>query len=645
MTFHRRAIRLSVPLSAVLLAVFLLVPALAAVQPIQPDSLTYAGSLMPLDAVPLVQAPAVDRVAAAREDLLRETAGLPYRFAIPNAVAIAPDSHGLWEVTPDGGLVWRLRVRSTGASSLNLGLTRYGMPEGGRLFLYAPDMSVWLRDYTAGDNAEHGELWTPVLLAQEMVVELNLPASARGALQFQVGSINAGYRGFGAEKDSQPFSGSCNVDVVCPIADPWRTEIPSVARISIAGTYLCTGFMVNNTAENQRALFMTANHCGLTTSNASSLVTYWNYETSTCGGYPDGSLADNQSGSSFKASYSASDFTLVELSQSPDPAWKVTFAGWDKTGADAQNATCIHHPAADEKRISFEYQATQTTSYLGSTSPGDGTHVRVVDWDDGTTEGGSSGSPLFDQNHHVIGQLHGGYAACGNNSSDWYGKFSVSWNGGGNASSRLRDWLDPGNTGVTALDTLNPWVTCTTPADCDDGLFCNGAEDCSAGSCVAGTNPCPGQGCDEATDTCYTVACDSDGQCESGEDCTTCSSDCISGTAGTCGNHVCETGAGENCLTCPADCNGVQGGKPQTRYCCGGGGSNPVGCGDGRCSTGGNTCTTGGGTAYCCGDGACAGAESRVNCSTDCGACLPSRASCVINNDCCSRSCKSGLCR
>jgi hypothetical protein len=650
MSILRRTIRSgmalpAVPLVVIFLSLIVSSPALAALQPIQPLSTTATNALVPLDRVPLVQAPAVDRVALAREDLEREAAGLPYRFAIPNAVSITPDSFGIWEDAGSGMLVWRLRVRSEGAGSLNLGFTRYLMPDGGRLYLYAPGMSAWLRGFSAEDNADHGELWTPVLLSQETVVEVDIPAAARDRLELHLGSINAGYRGFGTGKDGQGFSGSCNVDVVCPVADPWRAEVPSVARITIGGFTLCTGFMVNNTANDQKPLFMTANHCGLNSSNAGSLVAYWNYETSSCGGVPDGSLADNQSGSSFKAAYSPSDFTLVQLSRSPDPAWKVTFAGWDRTGADAQSATCIHHPAGDEKRISFEYQATQTTSYLGSTSPGDGTHVRVVDWDDGTTEGGSSGSPLFDQNHHVIGQLHGGYAACGNNSSDWYGKFSVSWNGGGNSSTRLKDWLDPANTGAASLATLNPWFQCQTNADCDDGLFCNGSETCSTGSCAPGSNPCPGQGCDENTDTCYPVTCNNNARCDSGETCATCTSDCISGTAPTCGNDICETGGGENCLTCPADCNGVQTGKTQSRYCCGNGGVNPVGCGDSRCIAAGNSCSTGMGTQYCCGDSTCSGAETRNNCSVDCGACVPAGGACAANGDCCSGTCKSRVCR
>ena len=597
-----------------LLVLALSAPAISAEQA-APAALTYADRVLSQADVPLRAVPSVDLETVTREDALREAAGLAPRFAIPNDVNITPETDGVWErIGPDLAL-WRLRVRSPGAHSINLGFSAYSMPQGGRLMLYSADRNYLLRPFTAEDNATHGQLWTPVVLGDEIVVEITVPIDAKSDLTLELTSINAGYRGFG--KGLADKSGTCNVDVVCPEGADWGDEIPSVGVISTGGSLFCTGFMVNNTAQDLTPYFMTAYHCGIRSTNASSLVVYWNYETSVCGGTPDGSLADWQSGSFFRAEYSSSDFTLVELDSDPDPAWGITFSGWDRSGNNATTAIGIHHPSVDEKRISFEYDSTTTTSYLGTSVPGDGTHERLIDWDLGTTEGGSSGSPLFNQDHRVIGQLHGGYAACGNDSSDWYGKFSVSWNGGGTSSSRLQDWLDPGNTGSVFVDTLVPGG-CEINADCDDGLFCNGAETCDGGTCAAGADPCPGQDCDEANDICVPLVCNSDGTCDAGEDCNNCPADCISGDgAAVCGNDVCETGAGEDCRSCAADCNGVTTGRPSGRYCCG----DDVGCLDGRCTGDGNTCsTTGGGVSYCCGDGTCEGEEDGFNCEIDCGA-------------------------
>jgi hypothetical protein len=113
------------------------------------------------------------------------------------------------------------------------------------------------------------------------------------------------------------------------------------------------------------------------------------------------------------------------------------------------------------------------------------------------------------------------------------------------------------------------------------------------------------------------------GVCETGEDCVTCPSDCVSGTSSgaVCGNGVCEAGNGEDCVSCPADCNGRQSGKPSGRYCCGDGdGSNPLPCSDPACSTAGWLCTdvpVPGGS-YCCGDTFCDSGETCGNCALDC---------------------------
>lgn len=86
-------------------------------------------------------------------------------------------------------------------------------------------------------------------------------------------------------------------------------------------------------------------------------------------------------------------------------------------------------------------------------------------WDFGITEGGSSGSGLFDANRRLIGQLLGGSSDCNTPGSDVYGKLSKSWTGTGANRRRLSNWLDPGNTGATTLEGKEPGGGggCTNP--------------------------------------------------------------------------------------------------------------------------------------------------------------------------------------
>ena len=413
-----------------------------------------------LAAVPQMRVPFPDLTVVRAEDLERESQGQAPRFAIPNDVLISPATDGVWKDLDAKTRQWRLRIASPGAVSLNLGFTAYYMPPGGQLWIYAADGSYALEPYSDFNNADHGQLWTAVVLSDDIVVEVTIPRDLEKDLILQLTSINVGYRGFGELAGDK--SGSCEIDVICPSADGWRNEIPAIGVISTGGSLFCSGFMVNDTAADQTPYFMTAHHCGLTTSNAASLVVYWNFFSPTCGQHGGGSLSTYQSGSTLRADYATSDFTLVQLSTAPNSAWQITFAGWDARDVQASSIVGIHHPNCDEKSISFSTNATFTSTYLSDTSPGDGTHLRVnwlpVATNQGATEPGSSGSPLFDQNHHVLGQLHGGYSACGaSDMRDWYGRFYRSWTGGGTSSTRLSNWLDAGGTGLQYVDTLNPY--------------------------------------------------------------------------------------------------------------------------------------------------------------------------------------------
>ena len=395
---------------------------------------------------------AMDIDALRQEDRVLEAAGSAPRFAVPEPVAVTPENAGTWETLDERFMLWRYRITAPGALSLNLGFTRYELPKGARLNIYPADTAGksdprGFLSFDSKDNELHGELWTPVVLADDIIVELLLPTANRYDYALNLTSVNKGYRIFGESSDDK--SGSCNVDVVCSEGDDWWDEINANAVISTGGSLFCSGSMLNNTAEDGTPYFVTAYHCGVTSSNASSLVVYWNFQSPTCGQQGGGSLSQSQTGSYFRASNSSSDFTLVELDDDPNPAYNVTFAGWNRSSGNPSSATAIHHPNCDEKSISFEYDATSTTSYLGTSTPGDGTHIRITDWDVGTTEAGSSGSPLYDPYHRFVGQLHGGYAACGNDESDWYGRFSVSW-------SSASSYLDPLGTGATTLDTYDP---------------------------------------------------------------------------------------------------------------------------------------------------------------------------------------------
>ncbi len=428
----------------------------------------------------LVLPPMVTRGAPGLEEKDAE-----HKFADTTTVSVTPRTTGVWDAPAPGLRRWRFSVQRAGALTQNLGFTRYNMPRGGELRLLDQG-GQQIASFTDKDNKAHGELWTPIVQGERVSVEVTVPSALESYLDLSLTKVNSGFRGFVPTFER---SGSCNKDVVCSEGDGWRNEIASVAVISLGGNRMCTGTLLNDTAGSGRPFFLTANHCRVNASNAASLVVYWNYQTSSCGGAPDGQLGQFNTGSIFRAARAASDFTLVELDDAPDPAFEVFWSGWDARPITPSKAVAIHHPNTDEKRISFENDPLSVTTYLQEAVPGDGTHLRITDWDVGTTEPGSSGSGLWNEEHRLVGQLHGGYAACGNDTSDWYGWFSQSFGAGSTPAERAKDWLDESGTGATFVDgkggCARPTVDFTTspnPANV-------GAEVTATSTVSGGTGP------------------------------------------------------------------------------------------------------------------------------------------------------------
>jgi len=427
------------------------------------------GLIQPVKAigqVARVEMPTVDVAAYLAEDAERAQSAepAPLRFAAGIDAAITPESAGSWEVLKDGSSLWRLRIASPGALSLNLGLDRFELPEGASLWLYDGNGTMVQGPYTRDHQNADGGLWTAVVLGDEIVAELHLRPGTEAGADLRIAAVNHGYREFGDfSATSTTKQGTCNIDVICPEGDGWRNQIRATARITISGAFLCSAQLVNNTAEDGAPYMLTAQHCVEDASQAPTVVAFWNYQSPVCGQLGGGSLAQNQSGASLVSLWAyqtGSDFALILLDQIPDPSFNVYYSGWDATGSIPAGAVGIHHPSGNQKAISFENDPLTTINYYGN-----GNHQwQVQDWDLGTTEPGSSGSCIYDPSSQLcVGTLTGGTAACtvppappGSTGYDIYGRMDVHWTGNGTPESRLSDWLDPLATGALTLEGRNP---------------------------------------------------------------------------------------------------------------------------------------------------------------------------------------------
>ncbi len=433
-----------------IIAFLLFLPAYIIQAQISHGGMPYSFSHKNLDKnIPQVQIPQPDLNQLQAEDAITDQyKDIPWRFGVVNPVNLDVTNSGVWTTLKNGDRIWRLKIYAPNAVSINLNYDRFYLPKGGKLFLYTPGYQTVLGSFTHENNKETGEFSTFLTQGEYVIVEYYEPKKQAGKGIIHINEVVYGYRSLFDKAKAFGSSGACNVNAICDSA-VWGDEIRSVVMLLTASnSRFCSGALINNVREDGTPYVLTANHCSPSTNN----IFMFNYQSSSCSPSVDGPTNYTISGCILRANNTPSDFFLVELSSTPPANYNVFYAGWNTIDTPSQNSTGIHHPAGDVKKISHDYDPCVSSGYYASGND----HWKIVDWDSGTTEGGSSGSPLFDQNHRIIGQLHGGNAACGNDLEDYYGKFAVSWNSVADSSRQLKYWLDPDNTGATTLDGYDP---------------------------------------------------------------------------------------------------------------------------------------------------------------------------------------------
>jgi hypothetical protein len=440
--------------------IVLLLPATAWAHDSEPAPSWTTTGLRPQVDVPVTDMPPVDRDALIAQDAQADPYLKTLQIGHPIKADIEPARSGLWEDLPDGDKLWRTRVRTRGALWIKLGFGTFRPAPGAELYVYDEDRSTVFGPFTHEHVKPHGQLWLAPIEGETLVVELRWPgALADEDPNVHLGVVLHGYRPFGNlgkhHTGHDGDSGSCNIDVNCPLGNDWQDQKRAVVNLLSGGGQYCTGSLVTNTDADCRNFVLTANHCANSQADATSTTFQFNYERPDCssGNAPTDHTV---TGSQLRATYSPSDMTLFEMDNDPAEAWDAFYAGWSRSTTAPTECTGVHHPRGDVKKVSHNVDPLIDGINYGSD------HWRITEWEQGTTEGGSSGSPIYDQNKRVVGQLHGGQASCTNITWDEYGKLDVSWTGGGTPATRLSDWLDPGGSGAVTTDGIN-WVECQTP--------------------------------------------------------------------------------------------------------------------------------------------------------------------------------------
>ena len=361
--------------------------------------------------------PAVDAAALIAEDEARMATGkaAPFRFGFNHETSIGMDA-GSWIELPSGDRLWRLSLECPEAFSIGVVFNEYVVPQGALVFLYN-EAGDQRGAFTAASGFGN-KLAVDHISGDRITIEYFEPAAVRDQGRLSIGRVTHAYRDVVKVQRDFGDSGDCNINVICPQGDDWRDQIRSVALIDVGGGY-CTGTLLNNCANDTTPYFLTADHC--LGSDVSTWVFRFNWDSPTCDPTENAPTNMTVSGATLLENSAGTDMALLELSETPPAQYNVYYSGWDRTDTPADSVTAIHHPSGDIKKISHSFDPVVPTQWSGAET------WTVSDWDEGTTEPGSSGSGLWNQDGRLVGQLFGGSAACGNDLDDNYGRFDISW--------------------------------------------------------------------------------------------------------------------------------------------------------------------------------------------------------------------------
>ena len=188
---------------------------------------------------------------------------IPFRFGYDIPVNINLENSGTWDLLDDGSRIWRIKIKSEDAFSINLIFDEYRLPNGAELFAYSENFEMVLGAFTSLNNKDYGGMAISPIEGDVIFLEYFEPNFTDFRGQLNISHVVHGYKDvFFQENRDYGDSGSCNNNVNCPEGDMWESEIRAAAMIlSSNGSRLCSGSMINNVRQDLTPYFLTANHC------------------------------------------------------------------------------------------------------------------------------------------------------------------------------------------------------------------------------------------------------------------------------------------------------------------------------------------------------------------------------------------------
>ena len=384
------------------------------------------------------------------------------RFVVGKSFAVdySPLNAGQQFTTEDGTTIWRIGFYSPNAASISVVFDEFEIPEGASIFVYNPSQTNVAGAFTSINNNSNKSLPIAPFPSDSIIIEYQQPATVTFNGKLRIGRVTHNTIDF-----INRSTGSFNSAEKC---SPHAAFVEGVSNIKQATcllyvtdnseSWLGSGVMINNS--EGKPYLLTAAHNYEGTNLEQTTIFYFNYEVPKVDSLIRGSQEFTLGGSVLKAKAYDIDFALVELNQMPPADYRPYFAGWNRANSDLAPMVCVQHPQGDVKRVSTDNDNPLAVTYpyndLLETKLADA-HWKITRWEKGTTEPGSSGSGLFDNNYRIIGGLTGGNSTCNSPVEDYFFRLNKAWSYYSSESKQLKRWLDPTNTNVIYMDGRNPY--------------------------------------------------------------------------------------------------------------------------------------------------------------------------------------------
>ena len=396
---------------------------------------------------PSVTLAPIDEVDLLIEDEAEEKPA-PMRFGVQRTVRLAL-ADGQW-VDVDGGRVWRCQIEAIGSLNTRLHLSGLRLGPGETITMDSPgDPESVAGPIEARGELGDGEAWGVFSPGPVARLEWFVPQGVEPtALPFSSVEYAHGYRDVFGVMPVASLLG-CRNDPACFPA--WSDASDATARVMYTKNGVnrfCSGQLMATAAADETPYLSTAFHCISTQAEANTSNMRFFFRTTECDGTQSPGI--NASGADLVATWQASDTTLLMVRGALPEG--VHWMGWMTSMPPVGTASvCVHHPNAFPQAISFGTK-TGTSNACGASS---GPNWNIVNWSLGVTEGGSSGSGLYDEATHMLyGTLTCGTSSCSNTSGwDGFGRWDVALNAGG-----LSAFMAAGSD-----DALEPDDSCATP--------------------------------------------------------------------------------------------------------------------------------------------------------------------------------------